>query len=104
VPPGAYPVATEPSYHPRRCAPSRPTIGDNALAESFVGSFKSRLITDRVWRSRSQLELAIVECFGWFNHIRAHQALGDVWPGEFEAPSAARTETITSTITNEEPN
>lgn len=34
---------------------------DNALAESFVDTFKTELITDRVWRTRSQLELAIVE-------------------------------------------
>ena len=32
---------------------------DNALAESFVDSFKTELIADRVWKSRSQLELAI---------------------------------------------
>jgi transposase InsO family protein len=40
---------------------------DNALAESFVDSFKTELIADRVWRTRSQLELAIVEYAGWFN-------------------------------------
>jgi putative transposase len=34
---------------------------DIAMAESFVDSFKTELITDRVWRTRSQLELAIVE-------------------------------------------
>src|SRR3954469_6197574 len=33
---------------------------DNALAESFVDSFKTELIADRVWRTRTQLELAIV--------------------------------------------
>jgi hypothetical protein len=57
---------------------------DNALAESFVDSFKTELITDRVWRSRSQLELAVVEYIGWFNHDRLHQALGDIPPVEFE--------------------
>jgi putative transposase len=57
---------------------------DNALAESFVDSFKTELIADRVWRTRSQLELAIVEYIGWFNHDRLHQALGDVPPVEFE--------------------
>ena len=31
---------------------------DNAMAESFVDTFKTELIADRVWRSRSQLELA----------------------------------------------
>ena len=34
---------------------------DNALAESFVDSFKTELIRDRVWQTRTQLELAIVE-------------------------------------------
>src|SRR5919206_3468762 len=57
---------------------------DNALAESFVDSFKTELIADRVWRSRSQLELAVVEYLGWFNNARLHQALGDVPPAELE--------------------
>jgi transposase InsO family protein len=34
---------------------------DNAMAESFVDSFKTELVADRVWRTRTQLELAIVE-------------------------------------------
>ena len=66
---------------------------DNALAESFVDSFKTELISDRVWRSRSQLELAVVEYIGWFNHDRLHQALGDVPPAEWEALYAPRSET-----------
>jgi transposase InsO family protein len=57
---------------------------DNALAESFVDSFKTELIADRVWRTRSQLELAIVEWIGWFNTTRLHSALGDRPPLEFE--------------------
>ena len=58
---------------------------DNALAESFVDSFKTELIADRVWRSRCMLELADVEYIGWFNHTHLHQALGDLAPAEFEA-------------------
>ncbi len=57
---------------------------DNALAESFVDSFKTELIADRVWRTRTQLELAIVEYVGWFNHARLHESLGDRPPSEFE--------------------
>jgi len=57
---------------------------DNALAESFVDTLKTELITDRVWRSRAQLELAIVEWIGWFNSVRLHSALGDQPPLEFE--------------------
>jgi transposase InsO family protein len=40
------------------------TVGDaldNAVAESFVDSFKTELIADRTWATRSQLELAVVE-------------------------------------------
>jgi putative transposase len=58
---------------------------DNAMAESFVDSFKTELIADRVWRTQTQLELAIVAYVGWFNHQRLHSALGDVPPAEFEA-------------------
>ena len=58
---------------------------DNAMAESFVDSFKTELIADRVWRSRTQLELAIVAYVGWFNHQRLHSALADVPPAEHEA-------------------
>ena len=57
---------------------------DNALAESFLDSFKTELIADRVWRSRSQLELAIVEYIGWFNSARLHSALGYRTPDETE--------------------
>jgi putative transposase len=64
---------------------------DNALAESFVDTIKTELIGDRVWRTRPQLELAIVEYLGWFNHDRLHESLGDIPPAEFEALYAART-------------
>ena len=69
---------------------------DNAMAESFVDSFKTELIADRVWRSRSQLELAIVEWVGWFNHVRLHESLGDIPPAEFEDKAL-------STITDQGP-
>jgi putative transposase len=75
---------------------------DNALAESFVDSFKTELIADRVWRTRSQLELAVVQYIGWFNHARLHESLGDLPPAEFEiqalraqaAPHAAEGQTV----------
>jgi len=71
---------------------------DNSMAESFVDSFKTELIADRVWRTRTQLELAIVEWVGWFNHARLHEALGDMPPAEFEALYAPQFETITHTM------
>jgi len=69
---------------------------DNALAESFVDTFKTELIADRVWRTRSQLELAIVEYVGWFNSARLHESLGDLPPAEFEALYASREPTLTA--------
>jgi putative transposase len=58
---------------------------DNSMAESFVDTFKTELIADRVWRTRSQLELAIVEWVAWFNNDRLHESLGDRPPAEVEA-------------------
>jgi transposase InsO family protein len=63
---------------------------DNALAESFVDTFKTELIADHVWRTRTQLELAIVEWVAWFNNDRLHQSLGDIPPTEFETLRAKR--------------
>ncbi|MFN8164128.1 MAG: integrase core domain-containing protein [Solirubrobacterales bacterium] len=63
------------------------TVGDaydNAMAESFVDSFKTELIADRIWRSRSKLELAVVSYVSWFNNERLYESLGDISPAEFE--------------------
>ena len=57
---------------------------DNAAAESFVDTFKTELITDRTWTSRSQLEIAIVSYVAWFNNTRLHESLGDRPPREIE--------------------
>ena len=68
------------------------TVGDaldNALAESYVDSYKTELIADRVWRSQAQLELATVAWVAWFNHDRLHSSLGDIPPVEFEQRHAA---------------
>jgi transposase InsO family protein len=63
---------------------------DNSMAESFVDSFKTELIADRVWRTRSQLELAIVEYIAWFNDSRLHESLDDRTPREIEELYAAK--------------
>jgi putative transposase len=71
------------------------TVGDaydNAMAESFVDTFKTELIKDRVWQTRSQLELAILEYVDWFNNRRLHQSLGDIPPIEFEQLHTAQTD------------
>lgn len=63
---------------------------DNALSESFVDSYKTELIADRVWRSKAQVELATVQYVSWFNHDRLHSSLGDIPPVEFEQRHAAQ--------------
>ena len=60
------------------------------LAESFVDSFKTELIRDRIWRTRSQLELAVVEYIGWYNTARLHENLGDIPPLEYKELHALR--------------
>ncbi len=71
------------------------TVGDaydNAVAESFVDSFKTELIADRTWTSRSQLELAVLEYVAWFNNERIHESLGDRPPREVEELYAVKDE------------
>jgi transposase InsO family protein len=62
---------------------------DNAMAESFVDSLKTELVADRVFKTRSQLELGLAEYLSWFNNDRLHESLGDIPPAEFEAARAA---------------
>jgi putative transposase len=63
---------------------------DNALAESFVDSYKTELIADRVWRTNAQLELATVAYVGWFNHRRLHSSIANRPPIEHEREYWAR--------------
>ncbi len=74
-------------------APSVGSVGDaydNAMAESFVGTLKRELVKGRVFRTRFEAEIAVVEFLGWFNHTRLHSELGDVPPAEYEAIYHAR--------------
>jgi putative transposase len=54
------------------------------MAESFVDSFTTELSANRDWRSRSQLEFAIIEWVAWFN-TNPLTALGDLPPTDVEA-------------------
>jgi putative transposase len=69
------------------------TVGDcydNALAESFVDSYKTELIRDRVWQTSAQLKLATVRYVGWFNNRRLHSSIGNRPPVEHEREYWAR--------------
>ena len=63
---------------------------DNALSESFVDSYKTELIADRVWRTNRQLELGTVDYVGWFNHRRLHSSINNRPPVEHEREYWAR--------------
>jgi putative transposase len=58
---------------------------DNAMAEALNGTFKAELIHRRTWRTRDQVELAVVEWVSWYNHQRLHSAIGNIPPAEYEA-------------------
>jgi hypothetical protein len=58
---------------------------DNAMAEALNGTFKAELIHRRTWRTRDQVEHAIVEWIAWYNHRRLHSAIGHLPPAEYEA-------------------
>jgi putative transposase len=77
---------------------------DNAMAESFVGTLKTELVAGRMFTTRFDAELAVVEYLGWFNHSRLHESLGDVPPVEFEALHARQFKTITTPTTTTETN
>jgi putative transposase len=57
-------------------------------------SFKTELIADRVWRTRSQLELAVVEYIGWYNPARLHESLSDILPIEHEQQTTRQATTL----------
>jgi putative transposase len=55
------------------------------MAEALNGTFKAELIHRHTWRTRDQVEYAIVEWIGWYNHRRLHSAIGNIPPTEYEA-------------------
>jgi transposase InsO family protein len=59
---------------------------DNAMAEALNGTFKAELVhLHGPWRTRHQLETAIIAWINWYNTIRLHSSIGDIPPIEHEA-------------------
>jgi putative transposase len=64
---------------------SRGDSYDNALAESFIGLFKTELVRNRgPFRGLDDLELASLEWIDWYNHRRLHGEIGMIPPAELE--------------------
>ena len=58
---------------------------DNALMESFFGTLKIELVDRRRWRTRQEIDTALLSYIeGWYNPLRLQQALGWRSPWEFE--------------------
>ena len=65
-------------------APSRGRTGtalDNAMAESIMSTLKRELTKRFIWRTRLDLELALVTYIGWYNARRKHRSLRVVEEG-----------------------
>lgn len=59
-------------------APSRGRTGtalDNAMAESIMSTLKRELTKRSTWKTRLDLELALVAYIGWYNARRKHRSL-----------------------------
>lgn len=69
--------------------PSVGSVGDsydNALAESVIGLFKAEVIHRQgPWKSRPQIEFAVLKWVHWFNTKRLLEPIGYIPPAEAEA-------------------
>jgi len=54
---------------------------DNAMAESIMSTLKRELTKRYMWRTRLDLELALVTYIGWYNARRKHRSLKVVQNG-----------------------
>lgn len=67
---------------------------DNAVIESWHGTYKLELIEGRTWPTIAQLRSATFEWIeGWYNRRRRHSTLGGISPANYEKlhqPAAAR--------------
>jgi putative transposase len=64
---------------------SRGDSYDNAMQESLNGTFKAELVhLHGPWRTRTQLEAAIISWVDWYNQTRLHGEIGDIPPAEHQ--------------------
>lgn len=57
---------------------------DNAMAECINGLYKAEAIHRRIWKNRSEVELATLAWVDWYNNRRLLELLGHIPPAEAE--------------------
>jgi putative transposase len=57
---------------------------DNAMAESWVGTYKNELVDGRTFPSYEHAEHETLSWIGFYNNERLHESLGDIPPAEYE--------------------
>jgi transposase InsO family protein len=71
-------------------APSRGRTGtalDNAMDESVINTVKRELTKRYIWKTRLDLELALVTYIGWYNARRRHRSLPEHHEGRIRRRS-----------------
>jgi transposase InsO family protein len=69
------------------------TVGDsydNAMAESFFGSFKREVVDGEHYATKAEARAAVFEWLAWYNGTRLHSALDHSPPIEFEEQLKSR--------------
>ena len=67
------------------------SAGDNAAMESFNALLQKNVLNRRAWRTRDELQYAIVDWIEHtYNHRRRQRGLGKLTPAEFELAFTTR--------------
>lgn len=72
---------------------SRGDAYDNAMAESWVATYKSELVQHRLLRYE-HLEHETLQWISFYNHDRLHEELGDIPPSEYEQHMPGSPQTV----------
>ncbi|MEW5701391.1 MAG: integrase core domain-containing protein [Candidatus Zixiibacteriota bacterium] len=79
-------------FHLRGSMGRQGNCWDNAVVESFFGSFKTERVHGTYWATRTEARSAVVAWIeGWYNRERMHTSLNDLSPIEFEEQLEGKT-------------
>jgi transposase InsO family protein len=83
------------------------TVGDsydNAMAEALNATFKAELVVPQgPWRTKAQLEWAVIEWVFWYKASRLHGEIGDIPPAEHHANWYRQNHPAVTAGTHEQP-